>query len=104
MGREPCNDASSPESLWDDEEWMDWFNERPPAIQALIRQFPPNKPYRVGEGAFPALIYSYDEEKSGGVSMTVQIESPFFPRQVFGVKPEGLTEWDGDLPNVQTHE
>lgn len=85
--------------MWDNEEWMEWFNARPPAIQALIRERPPSVPYRVSGGAFPGWIHSYDEEESGGVSMKVDIESPLFPRRVFGLKPEDLTEWVSDSPN-----
>ena len=87
-------------SLWDNPEFMEWFNARPEKIQALIRQCPPDREYRVQGGAFPGRIYSYDEEEGGGVSMKVNIESPLFPRTVFGLKPEHLEPWVDDPVNA----
>lgn len=82
-------------SLWDNEKFMAWFNERPPAVKDMIRQCPPDQEYRVQDGAFPGRIYSYDEEEGSEITMQVQIASPFFPRTVFGLKPEHLKPWDG---------
>ena len=86
-------------TLWDNPEFMEWFNARPEKIQALIRQCPPDRMYRVQGGASPGLIYSYDEEEGGGVSMKVTIGSPFFPRTVFGLKPEHLEPLGDDPAN-----
>jgi hypothetical protein len=82
--------------MWNDPVFKEWFDSRPPKIQELIKQFPPNKKYCVQNGSFPATIYSYDEEKNGDVSMKMNIHSPFMPRTVFGIKPNDIKEWVGE--------
>ena len=74
-------------------EFLEWYNERPDKVKEVIRKCPPGKEYRIIQGAdHPTLIHSYDEEKNGDISMTVNIEDPNFPRSVFGIKPENLID------------
>ena len=82
-----------PRALQRNEEFMRWYNGRPAKVQALIRLRPPHRDYRLQEGAFPASIYSYDEEEGGDVTMQVDVHSPLMPRRVFGVKPRHLILW-----------
>lgn len=74
-------------------EFLDWYNERPEKVKEVIRKCPPGKEYRIIQGSdHPTFIHSYDEEKNGNISMTVNVEDPNFPRSVFGIKPESLIE------------
>ena len=75
--------------IFDDADFMEWFNGRPVEVQNVIRKYPPNVEYRLG-GPFPVYIYSYGVEMDGNISLTVDVQSPFMPRRVFGVKPEDL--------------
>ena len=91
--------------LWDNAEFMEWFNSRPEKIQAAIRACPPWQFYRVQGGIFQGQIYGYDEEDDGSVSMKVDINAFPFGRRVFGLKPSHLELWDdekadmfGDIP------
>lgn len=89
--------ASKPEDtvdIWDNPAFVEWFNDRPPAVQEVIRQCPLGELYKLHTGAFPSQILSYDENEDGSVTMTVRVASPFFPRSVFGVKPEDLKPWE----------
>lgn len=75
--------------IFDNTEFMEWFNGRPPEVQQVIRKYPPDVEYKL-DGPFPAWIYSYDVEEDGNISLTVDVLSPLIPRKVFGVKPENL--------------
>ena len=77
------------DNLWENQDFLDWYNSRPPIIQNLIKKFPPNKYYKVQGGMFKGRLYSYSEDGT----MTVDIDSPIMPRRVFGLKPEDLEEW-----------
>lgn len=80
-------------TIWDEPEFMEWFESRPEDVQAMIRRFPPGRPYRLHGGPFPSYIYCYSVADDGAVTMQVDVESPFLPRRVFGVEPEDLQEW-----------
>ena len=69
---------------------MEWFNSRPFCIQEIIKKYPPNKEYRIGDSPFPVTIYCYSEEQDGNVSLKVDVHSPILPRRVFGIEPEAL--------------
>ncbi len=77
--------------IFDNEDFMEWLNGRPLCIQKVIRSYPPDVEYKLN-GLFPVNIHSYDEEKDGNISLTVDVHSPFMPRRVFGVNPESLQE------------
>jgi hypothetical protein len=87
-------------------DFKEWFDERPAHIQALIRRLPPGNPYRVSSGWNPGWIHGYHEELEGGkLTLTVNIDDPLFPRQVFGLEESDLTPWEGSLPEeVQASE
>ena len=84
---------TQPINIWQDDEFLAWFNERPPAVQEMVKRFPPDQSYRVQGGVFPGHMYAYDENEDGTVTFQVIIESPFNPRQVFGLKPEDIEPW-----------
>ena len=74
-------------------EFLNWFNSRPKKVQDVIKKCPPGKEYRIIQGSGdPVFIHSYNEGKNGDITMTVNIESPTFPRSVFGIKPENLID------------
>jgi len=81
-------------TIWNDSAFMEWFEARPPNIQAFIRQYPPDKQYRVENCIYPGTIYSYGENKDGSIGFKMIIESPLRPRIVFGLKPEDIRPWD----------
>lgn len=78
--------------IFDNPEFVEWYDDRPPAIQKVIREYPPDKTYKLHDGPFDVTIYSYDEELDGKVSLSVDVPSPFVARRVFGVKPIDLVE------------
>jgi len=84
-------------SIFENEDFMVWFNQRPEKVQALIRRCPPDREYSVQGGLFPGRIFSYDEEEGGAVTMRMIIDSPLFPRMVFGINPEHLTPWSDEV-------
>lgn len=79
-------------------EWLEWVASRPPAIQELCRQYPPDRPYCVQGGTIPGWIISYSEFEDGGVGFMVRINNPMFPREVFGLRPADLAPWEGEVP------
>ncbi len=74
---------------FDDAEFIEWFNNRPVNVQEVIREYPPDRKYKL-HGPFPVTIYAYEENKDGSVTLEVDVNSPILPRRVFGVKPESL--------------
>ncbi|WP_339898215.1 hypothetical protein [uncultured Gilvimarinus sp.] len=77
----------------DDQVWGDWVKSRPEVVQVMCESHPPDRLYAMGHGQL-VTVQSYEETGT----MTVEVhqdQSPlFFPRKVFGVKPEDLTECD----------
>ena len=86
----------------DTEGWAKWVAERPACVQELIAKLPPDRLYRLHGSGHRVTIYSYCED--GTVSVTVSGEFNFvvFERNVFGVKPEDLTECDLPSPEELT--
>jgi hypothetical protein len=72
--------------------WISWVNSRPPVIQDLCYQLPPDNLYRRKSSGDKVTIYSYEED--GTVTVSVQRKyNPgccLFDRRVFGVSPEDL--------------
>lgn len=77
-------------NLWENSQWVDWYNSRPDAIKEAIQGWPPDVAYKVHGGLFPAFIHSYDLEQDGSVTMKMDIQSLLLPRRVFGVKGADL--------------
>ena len=84
---------AQPIDIWQDDEFLAWYDERPPVVQAMIERFPPDQQWRVQGGVFPGHIYAYDEAEDDTVTFQVVIESPFLPRTVFGLEPKDLEPW-----------
>jgi hypothetical protein len=77
-------------------EYKEWFDARPPAIQELIKRFPPNKLYRLTATGHRVAIIAYSEGETLRVSVLHQFnpEGLAFEREVFGIKPEDMVECD----------
>lgn len=74
-------------------EQQEWIDSRPENVRAVIKTHPPIGCYRGYNGRGHYVLYSYDEEKSGKVTLKVNhLDDSFMPGfQVFGVDPESLT-------------
>jgi len=87
--------------IWENPEFLDWYKSKPLAVQEAIEKHPPDKLYILKGGSFPCSIYSYDEEKGGGITLTVNVHSPLFPRSVFGVGLENIEEYHEENKDVE---
>ena len=88
-------------TIWINPEFLDWYKSKPLVVQEAIEKCPPDKPYIIKGGSFPCSIYSYDEAKDGGVTLTVNVYSPLFPRSVFGVRLENIEEYHEESKDVE---
>ena len=79
--------------------WKEWVAARPPHIQALCEQFPPNRLYRMKSTGRRVTIYAYNEDKTVDVAITRQFNYHFFDRRVFGIDVEDLAECDVPAPD-----
>ena len=79
--------------IFDNPEFLEWFDKRPSAIKEVIRKCPPDIEYSLS-GPFPVTIHSYDENEDGSITLKVDVHSPFLARRVFGVKPESLKPYE----------
>jgi len=79
--------------IFDDSEFLEWFNNLPIAVQEVIKKYPPDREYKLF-GPFPVTIHSYEENESDGITLKVDVHSPIRPRRVFGVKPESLKPFE----------
>jgi hypothetical protein len=83
-----------------DEQWKgaeEWINSRPPAVRAVVEHRPPWGKYRLKETGQVGMIYSYEENDNGTVTVKFNTEMDEFTRlpiQVFGVDPESLERID----------
>jgi hypothetical protein len=82
--------------IWQNEEFLSWFNGRPDKVKEVVKLRPPGT-YRMkdGKGGYAAVNYdiiAYDENEDGTITLRVHTDGAFglFPRQVFGIKPEDL--------------
>ena len=81
-------------------EWIRWLKERPESVRKVVAKVPPWKVYRFkfSKAPVPELVsivaYCETEDdvtgREGAVTLRVNVNSPTFPRQVFGIKPEDL--------------
>ncbi len=76
------------------EAWEEWILERPECIHDLCRRFPPNILYKLNGSGNRVTVCSYNEAGTLTVDVSGEYNSVTFERQVFGVKPEDLTECD----------
>ena len=73
-------------------EYWTWISERPPAVRELLIRFPIWNRYKIlVTPTFDGRVIGVDEMESGELCLRVTVDSPFFPRQVFGIKPEDIT-------------
>lgn len=73
--------------------WQEWVDSRPPEVKALCERFPPDRLYRLKDGHRVTLL-AYAEDGTLRVLVSGQYNFVTFERQVFGIKPEDLTECD----------
>lgn len=73
--------------------WREWVATRPPSVQALCERFPPDRLYRIKDG-HRVTVLAYGEDDTIRVHVSGQYNFVTFDRQVFGIKPEDLTECD----------
>lgn len=71
-------------------DYHEWLASEPGFVREMLARFPIWNRYRIGDGGFDGRVIGIDE-MDGYIGLRVTVESPFFPRQVFGVKPEDLT-------------
>ncbi len=95
---------------WEAIEQSEWFQTRPPAVQDVIRRYPPTQYYRYTPTDKPCTIYSYEENKDDTITVKADMPSsillPTLEHRVFGVQLDDLEPWpDFDYPrwlyNVQ---
>jgi hypothetical protein len=70
-----------------------WLASRPPAVAAVVRQYPPGTCYRLRDGGGHYIILAYGETEDGGpVTATLAHgrDSHWPGVRVFGVDPAGL--------------
>lgn len=71
-------------------DYTEWKKGRPKQIQELIRQFPPDKLYRIRGEQCPAMIYSYVEKSCcSAVAFTCVTNCPY-PHRTDEILPDDL--------------
>ncbi len=71
-------------------EWQKWLSERPRVVRDVAARIRPDRLYRLGEHrCYPV---SYGEDGTVTVAVTGQFNRVLFSRNVFGIKPDKLTE------------
>jgi hypothetical protein len=73
--------------------WQEWVDSRPPVVKALCERLPPDRLYRL-KGGNRVTLLSYAEDGTLRVLVSGQYSFVTFEREVFGIKPEDLTECD----------
>ena len=73
-------------------EYWAWINERPSAVRELLMRFPIWNRYKIlAKPTFDGRVIGVDIMEGGELCLRVTVDSPLFPRQVFGIKPEDVT-------------
>ena len=82
-------------SIWEDPVFITWFNSRPEQVRELIRKMPPDQAYRHPScNALPVQLYSYDEGKTGELTLSIVVHDPERGgRVVSNVNPADLTPY-----------
>lgn len=94
-----------------DDEFLDWYNERPQVIKQAINIHPPDKLYVIKATGHQCYIYSYDEPISGlleevtitvnktgissrkGTTLGEMVMPGYKTAQVFGLKLDDIEPW-----------
>ena len=76
----------------DEDAWRAWVNSRPPVIQKLCAELPPDRLYRIKPSGHRATMVSYCEDGTVTVAVTGRYNAVLFERNVFGIKPSDLEE------------
>lgn len=73
-------------------EQQEWIDSRPKRVQKVIYKVPPVTCYKSKTSQGHYVLYSYDEEKGGKISVRVNhLDDSFLPgHQVFGYDPDDL--------------
>jgi hypothetical protein len=79
--------------------WDEWVASRPPVIQELCRQYPPDRLYRMDGDGHRVTIHGYSEDGTLIVEIRGAYNRLVFERNVFGVDPLRLTECDPPGPD-----
>jgi len=79
--------------------WNEWVATRPPIVQELCRQFPPDRLYKLKSSGNRVTLYSFSEDGTVTVNITGEYNAIMFDRRVFGVKPDDLIECNLPEPN-----
>lgn len=74
--------------------WAKWLQERPPIIQQMAADYPPDRLYHYKTTNQRGTIYSYAEDGTVTLNVTGEYCLVEFPRSVFGVDPAKLVECD----------
>jgi len=76
------------------DEQLAWIASRPKKVQAVISKCPPNTCYRGADGNGHYALYSYEENKSGKVSMKVVHGKDSFMAgfTVVGMSPDDIVK------------
>lgn len=79
-----------------------WVASRPPAVQKVIKKYPPDTLYRLKTTDQIVTIYSYSEDGTVTVDITHDL-NPHKPAglTVFGIDPADLVECD--IPEYAKH-
>ncbi len=72
--------------------WREWLAERPPEVRDLAKRFPPYKLFRMEDTGHRVFAMAYNEDGTLNVAVTAEFNFVIFPRNVFGVRPDSLTE------------
>ena len=78
------------------QEFDAWVAARPPQIQAMIQNHPPDRLYRnkAYQGTQRVVITAYHEDDTLSVAVLGMYNCCAYERNVFGVKPSDLEECD----------
>ena len=77
----------------DNPEARKFWDNMSDAVKEVCAKYPPNVQYlnKASESPFPCIIRSYDEHEEGDdITVTIEVLSPLFSRQVFGVDLKDL--------------
>lgn len=83
--------------LTDPAGWEEWVSSLPPADQELCRRYPPDRLYLLKPTGQRVVLFSYNENGTVTVDVSVQWNSMFgvfFDTRVFGINPSDLEECD----------
>lgn len=81
-------------SMWENEEFMEWFNNQPEHIQKMVKKYPPDKFYKLASSPMPVKLQSYDESEDGEMTLKVVVlDHVRGPRGLSGIKPKDLLDY-----------